>query len=76
MDGDKISKIEVLSHGETAGVSDPAFQTSPDAIIQAQSTDVERGRRRYLLQQGHHRSRERRPVQSRRLIPALPGKLA
>ena len=41
MDGDKISKIEVLSHGETAGVSDPAFQTIPDAIIQAQSTDVD-----------------------------------
>ena len=41
VDGDKISKIEVLSHGETAGVSDPAFETIPDAIIQAQSTDVE-----------------------------------
>ncbi len=41
MDGDKISKIEVLSHGETAGVSDPAFETIPDAIIAAQSTDVD-----------------------------------
>ena len=41
VDGDKISKIEVLSHSETSGVSDPAFQTIPDAIIQAQSTDVE-----------------------------------
>ena len=41
MDGDKISKIEVLSHGETAGVSDPAFETIPDAIIKAQSTDVD-----------------------------------
>ena len=41
VDGDKISKIEVLSHGETAGVSDPAFETVPDAIIAAQSTDVD-----------------------------------
>ena len=41
MDGDKIAKIEVLSHGETAGVSDPAFQTIPDAIIAAQSTQVD-----------------------------------
>ena len=41
VDGDKISKIEVLSHGETAGVSDPAFETIPDAIIAAQSTDVD-----------------------------------
>ena len=41
MDGDQISKIEVLSHGETAGVSDPAFETIPDAIIKAQSTEVD-----------------------------------
>ncbi len=41
MDGDRISKIEVLSHGETAGVSDPAFETIPDAIIAAQSTEVD-----------------------------------
>ena len=41
MDGDKISKIDVLSHGETAGVSDPAFSTIPDAIIKAQSTKVD-----------------------------------
>ena len=38
---DQISKIEVLSHGETAGVSDPAFETIPDAIIAAQSTEVD-----------------------------------
>ena len=41
MDGDKISKIEVLSHSETAGVCDPAFETIPDAIIKAQSTEVD-----------------------------------
>lgn len=41
MDGDKISKIEVLSHSETDGISDPAFETVPDAIIAAQSTEVD-----------------------------------
>ncbi len=41
MDGDKIAKIDVLSHGETAGISDPAFNTIPQAIIDAQSTEVD-----------------------------------
>ena len=41
MDGDKIAKIEVLSHNETAGISDPAFATLPDAIIAANSTEVD-----------------------------------
>ncbi len=33
MDGANIANIEVLSHGETAGISDPAFSTLPAAII-------------------------------------------
>ncbi len=41
MDGDRIAKIEVLSHGETPGISDPAFSTLPDAIIAANSTQVD-----------------------------------
>ncbi len=41
MDGDKIAKIDVLSHTETAGISDAAFNTIPDAIIAAQSTSVD-----------------------------------
>ena len=41
MDGDKIAKIEVLSHNETPSISDPAFQNIPDAIIAAQSTEVD-----------------------------------
>ncbi len=41
MDGDKIANIEVLSHNETAGVSNAAFETIPDAIIAAQSTQVD-----------------------------------
>ena len=41
MDGGQSSNIEGLSHGETAGVSDPAFETIPDAIIAAQSTEVD-----------------------------------
>ena len=41
MDGTKIAKIDVLSHSETAGLSDAAFNTIPDAIIAAQSTTVD-----------------------------------
>ena len=41
MDGDRNSKNEVLCHGETAGVSDPAFETIPDASNAAQSTEVD-----------------------------------
>ena len=41
MDGKKISKVEVLSHSETAGISDPAFNTIPDAIVKANSADVD-----------------------------------
>ncbi len=41
MDGDKIAKIEVLSHNETAGISDPAFAAIPDAIVAANSTEID-----------------------------------
>jgi len=41
MDGDKIAKIEVLEHAETAGVSDPAFEQIPAAIIANQSTEID-----------------------------------
>lgn len=41
MDGDKIAKIDVLEQHETSGVSDPAFAQIPDAIIAAQSTQVD-----------------------------------
>ena len=41
MNGDQIAKIDVLSHSETAGVSTPAFDTVPAAIIAAQSTEVD-----------------------------------
>lgn len=41
MDGDKIAKIDVISHGETAGISDPAFTGIPEAILKAQSTSVD-----------------------------------
>lgn len=41
MNGDKIEKIDVLSHTETAGVSDPALSTIPQAIIDAQSAEVD-----------------------------------
>ena len=41
MDGDKIAKIDVLSHGDTPGICDNAFNTIPQAIIDAQSTKVD-----------------------------------
>ena len=41
MDGDKIAKIEVLSHNETPGISDAAFNTLPDAIVAANGTAVD-----------------------------------
>lgn len=41
MDGDKIAKVEVVSHTESEGISDPAIETVPDAIVEAQSTEVE-----------------------------------
>ncbi len=41
MDGDVITDITVLDHGETAGLSDPAFEQIPAAIIEAQSTNVD-----------------------------------
>ncbi len=37
----KITAIDVLSHGETAGISDPAFAQIPDAIIANQSLAVD-----------------------------------
>ena len=41
MDGKNIAKIEVLEHGETAGICDGAFAQIPDAVIKAQSTKVD-----------------------------------
>ena len=37
----KISGVEVLEHKETAGISDPAIEQIPQAIVEVQSTDVE-----------------------------------
>ncbi|MBP3428607.1 MAG: FAD-dependent oxidoreductase, partial [Clostridia bacterium] len=37
----KITAIEVVSHNETAGISDPAFAQIPDAIIANQSLAVD-----------------------------------
>ncbi|MBQ7886641.1 MAG: FMN-binding protein [Clostridia bacterium] len=41
MNGDQIAKIDVLSHSETAGISNAAFDTVPQSIIAAQSADVD-----------------------------------
>jgi uncharacterized protein with FMN-binding domain len=41
MDGKNIAKIEVLEHGETAGICDAAFAQIPEAVIKAQSTQID-----------------------------------
>ena len=41
MDGDKIAKVEIVSHSESEGISDPAIEAVPDEIVEAQSTEVE-----------------------------------
>lgn len=41
MDGDKIANIQVLSHSETPGISDPALDAIPKAILEKQSADVD-----------------------------------
>ena len=38
---DAITEINVVSHEETPGISDPAFATIPDAVIAAQSLAVD-----------------------------------
>lgn len=39
--GDEILAINIIEHNETDGFSDPAFEEIPDAILEAQSTDVD-----------------------------------
>lgn len=41
VEGGKLTAVEVISHGETAGISDPAFTKIPQAIIENQSVAVD-----------------------------------
>ena len=41
MDGDTITAVEVVSHSETPGISDPAIEETPAAIVEANSTEVD-----------------------------------
>lgn len=41
MEGTTIKSVEVTSHSETAGISDPALATVPEAIVTANSADVD-----------------------------------
>ncbi len=41
MNGDQIAKIEVLEHAETPGICEKAFNSLPEAIAAAQSTEVD-----------------------------------
>jgi len=39
--GDTITNVEVVEHSESAGISDPAIEEIPAAIVAANSTDVD-----------------------------------
>lgn len=41
MDGDKIADVEIVDHHETDGISDPAREQLPEAIVSAGSTEVD-----------------------------------
>lgn len=41
MDGDNIAKVEVVDHKETDGISDPAISQIPEAIVAANSAEVD-----------------------------------
>jgi len=41
VEGGKLTAVEVLSHSETAGISDPAFAKIPAAIIENQTVAVD-----------------------------------
>ena len=41
VEGGKITQVEVLEHKETAGISDPAIEQLPEAIVAAQSTEID-----------------------------------
>lgn len=41
VEGGKITKVEILEQDETPGISDPAFTGIPEAIVAAQSTEVD-----------------------------------
>ena len=39
--GGKITKIDVISHTETDGIADPAFDTVPNAIVENNGSSVD-----------------------------------
>jgi len=41
MEGDKIANVEVVEHKETEGISEPAIEQVPKAIVAAGSTEVD-----------------------------------
>ena len=41
LEGETITNVEVVEHSESAGISDPAIEETPAAIVAANSTDVD-----------------------------------
>jgi uncharacterized protein with FMN-binding domain len=41
LEGETITNVEILEHSESEGISDPAIEEIPAAIVEANSTDVD-----------------------------------
>lgn len=41
MEGDKIAAVEIVDHSESEGICEPAIEQIPQAIVEAQSTEVD-----------------------------------
>ena len=41
LDGETIINVEIMEHNESEGISDPAIQNLPTAIVDANSTEVD-----------------------------------
>ena len=61
VNGGVITDVTVLEHSETAGISDPAIEQVPAAIVAANSADVDVATGATLHVQGHYGSCEERP---------------
>ena len=41
VEGDEILNVVITEHSESEGIADPAFDRVPDAIVEAQTTEVD-----------------------------------
>ena len=60
MDGDTITSVTVVDNSETLSIASGALEQIPQAIVEANSPDVDHSRRRDLHQQRHYQCRQGR----------------